>query len=146
MQWADVEAATTDVIEKIEKSKHNSVLVDISEMEMINSGLVALLVRIWKTTQESHGQFSLVSPNEMVTGVLKSAGLWKLWSVVDDRDEGVYDLGVSKGAQVEQRERRILVMVAVPCAIMAVMALIPMLMNRVDVVGVNFQQLSLIHI
>ena len=140
LEWADVEAATTDVLQKIRQSEHNSVLVDISPMEMINSGLVALLVRIWKETQESKGQFSLVSPNEMVTGVLKSAGLWKLWSVVDDRDEGVYDLGVSKGAQVEERERRILVTVAVPCAILAVLALIPMFFERASALGVNAQQ------
>ena len=67
--------------------------------------------------KERNGQFSIVSPNEQVTDVLKTAGLWKLWSVVEDREEAVYELGVSRAAIVEKRERRFLVFVAVPCSV-----------------------------
>ena len=121
--WSHVESATTEVIEKLKASKSNSVMVDLGPMEIINSGLVASLVRIWKTMQEQKGQFSLASPNEMVTEVLRSAGLWKLWTVVDDREEAIYELGAGEVAEVENRERRILAYVAVPFAVMSAIAL-----------------------
>jgi hypothetical protein len=63
--------------------------------------------------------------------------------VVDDREEAAYDLGVSRGAQSEQRERRILLMVAVSFAamsaisMMAAKSMIPMLMKQAGDIGVN---------
>ncbi|MCP4786942.1 MAG: STAS domain-containing protein [Fuerstiella sp.] len=144
LTWADVESATSQVIQQLEQSRRKSLLVDLGGMAMINSGLIASLVRMWKTMQEKKGQFSLVSPNEVVTDVLKSAGLWKLWSVVDDREEAAYDLGVSRGAQSEQRERRILVMVAVSFATMAAFSMIPMFMKREGDIGVNSQLAALL--
>ena len=123
MGWSDVEATTSEVIEKLKDSKNTSVMVDLSTMDYINSGLVASLVRIWKTMKERDGQFSLVCPNEAVTDVLKTAGLWKLWSVVDQREEAVYDLGASKVAIAENREGRLLTFVSVACAAVAALAL-----------------------
>jgi anti-anti-sigma regulatory factor len=71
--WDEVEAATDDVIRRLKASEHLSVMVDLSQMQMINSGLIASLVRIWKAMKERNGQFSLVSPNQNVTEVLKTA-------------------------------------------------------------------------
>ena len=150
LSWAEVEAGTSQVIRQLEESRRKSLLVDLSAMDMINSGLIAALVRMWKTMQEKKGQFSLVSPNETITDVLKSAGLWKLWSVVDDREEAAYDLGVSRGAQSEQRERRILLMVAVSftamsaVSMMAANSMIPMLMKEAGKFSVNFQLAALL--
>jgi anti-anti-sigma factor len=149
LSWADVESGTTQIIQRLEQSNKKSLLVDLSAMDMINSGLIASLVRMWKTMQQKKGQFSLVSPNEIITDVLKSAGLWKLWSVVDDREEAAYDLGVSRGAQSEQRERRILLMVTVSFSVMSALSMmaskstIPILMKEADDVGVNFQLAAL---
>jgi anti-anti-sigma factor len=144
MNWHEVEAATTDVVRQLRESEHLNVMVDLSQMRMINSGLIASLVRIWKVTKERRGQFSLVSPNENVTEVLKTAGLWKLWSVVENREEAVYHLGVSKAAIVERRERRFLILVAVPCAVIAALALIPMFLKHSEVMGVNAQLTALL--
>lgn len=137
MSWADVEAATSEVIEKVKASSNNSVMVDLAPMPIINSGLVASLVRIWKAMQAQKGQFSLVSPNEMVTDVLKSAGLWKLWTVVDEREEAVYELGAGEVAMVEKRERRLLMLVSVPCALIAVFALLLTYTNTAGKWGAN---------
>ena len=142
--WDDVEAATTDVVRRLRESEHLSVMVDLSQMPMINSGLIASLVRIWKVTKERNGQFSLVCPNQSVTDVLKSSGLLKLWSVVEDREEAVYELGVSKAAIVEKRERRFLMLVAAPCAIIAALALVAMFLKRSQVMGVNAQLTALL--
>jgi anti-anti-sigma factor len=143
MSWMDVEAATTDVIRQLNESENLSVMVDMGQMQMINSGLIASLVRIWKAMKERKGQFSIVSPNEQVTDVLKTAGLWKLWSVVDDREEAVYELGVSRAAITENRERRFLVFVAVPCSIIAALALVLMLLKQTEVMGVSVQLAAL---
>ncbi len=143
MSWMDVEAATTEVIRQLNESENRSVMVDMGQMQMINSGLIASLVRIWKAMKERNGQFSIVSPNEQVTDVLKTAGLWKLWSVVEDREEAVYELGVSRAAITENRERRFLVFVAVPCSIIAALALVLMLLKRTEVMGVNAQLAAL---
>ena len=142
--WAEVEAATSDVIRRLRESEHLSVMVDLSQMPMINSGLIASLVRIWKAMKERNGQFSLVCPNQDVTTILKTAGLWKLWSVVNDREEAVYELGVSKAAISEKRERRFLVLVAAPCAVIATLALFAMFLNRSHVMGVNAQLTALL--
>lgn len=142
--WADVEAQTTDVIEKIKQSPNNAVMVDLGAMKTINSGLVASLVRIWKTMQQSKGRFSLVSSSDMVTDVLKTAGLWNLWTVVDERDEAVYQLGAGKMAEVEQRERRVLALVAVPCAVLSLLAFIFMHASESLSAAVNAQVTSLL--
>lgn len=142
--WDDVEAATSDVIRRLRESEHLSVMVDLSQMPMINSGLIASLVRIWKATKERNGQFSLVCPNQSVTDVLKTSGLWKLWSVVNDREEAVYELGVSKAAIIEKRERRFLMLVAAPCAVIAALALVAMFLKRSQVMGVNAQLTALL--
>ena len=144
MNWHDVEAATTDVVRRLRESEHLSVMVDLSQMQMINSGLIASLVRIWKAMKERNGQFSIVSPNENVTEVLKTAGLWKLWSVVENREEAVYELGVSKAAIVERHERRFLMLVAVPCSVIAALALIPMFLKHSEVMGINAQLTALL--
>ncbi len=144
MNWHDMETATNDVVRRLRESEHLSVMVDLSQMPMINSGLIASLVRIWKVMKERHGQFSLVSPNENVTEVLKTSGLWKLWSVVENREEAVYELGVSKAAIVERRERRFLILVAVPCSVIAVLAMIPMYLHQSEVLGLNAQLTALL--
>ena len=144
MDWAVVEQATSDVISKIEASDKTNVLVDLSDMQYINSGLVASLVRIWKSTGQKKGHFSVVSPNDIVVDVLKSAGLYKLWSVVDSPEDAVYELGVSTAARLEQRERRILTIVAVPCAVIAILTTVLMLMKRSEVMGVNAQLTALL--
>lgn len=144
MNWSDVETGTTQMVEKLQQTKINSVMVDLGAMDMINSGLIASLVRIWKTMQQKNGQFSLVCPNQMIVDVLKAAGLWKLWSVVDEREEAIYQLGASKVALVERRERRLLMLVAVFCALFSALALIPMFLKRTDVLGVNAQLTALL--
>ena len=111
----------------------------LSDLDYINSGLVASLVRIWKATRAKNGQFSVVSPNSMVVDVLKSAGIWKMWRVVASAEDAVHELGVSTAAQIEQRERRVLTSVAVPRAAVAVLATVLatvlMLLKRTDVKG-----------
>lgn len=144
LDWQAVESATSALIQEIEDSPKTSLMVDLSRMEYINSGLVASLVRIWKASQQRKGQFALVCPNDFVTQVLQSSGLMKLWTVVDSREEAVYELGVSTAAKTEVRERRVLMLVALPCAVIAALATLLMLFSRDEIMGVNAQLTALL--
>jgi len=144
LSWADLEAAVSAAISNFELAAAPNLLLDLSRLKYINSGVVAGLVRLWKSTQKRQGQFSVVSPHEDVTSVLKTSGLARVWTITDTREEAAYSLGVSESALVEKRERTLLVAVSVPFSIVAALALIPMFLKRETVLGVNSQLAALL--
>lgn len=144
LSWADLEAAVSAAISNFELAAAPNLLLDLSRLNYINSGVVAGLVRLWKATQKRQGQFSVVSPHEDVTLVLRTSGLARVWTITDTREEAAYALGVSQAARVEKRERTLLVAVAVPFSIIAALALIPMFLKRETVLGVNSQLAALL--
>lgn len=144
LSWADLEAAVTTAISSVELAAAPNLLLDLSRLTYINSGVVAGLVRLWKATQKRQGQFSVVSPNDDVTSVLRTSGLARVWTITDTREEAAYALGVSQAARVEKRERTLLVAVSVPFSIIAALALIPMFLKRETVLGVNSQLAALL--
>ena len=144
LSWADLEAAVSAAISSFELAAAPNLLLDLSRLTYINSGVVAGLVRLWKATQKRQGQFSVVSPHEEVTSVLKTSGLARVWTITDTREEAAYALGVSESALVEKRERTLLVSVSVPFSIVAALALIPMFLKRETVLGVNSQLAALL--
>ena len=144
LSWADLEAAVSAAISNFELAAAPNLLLDLSRLTYINSGVVAGLVRLWKATQKREGQFSVVSPNEDVTSVLRTSGLARVWTITDTREEAAYALGVSQSAIVEKRERTLLVAVSVPFSIIAGLALIPMFLKRETILGVNSQLAALL--
>lgn len=144
LSWADLEAAMSAAISSFELAAAPNLLLDLSRLTYINSGIVAGLVRLWKATQKRKGQFSVVSPNEDVTTVLRTSGLARVWTIADTREEAAYALGVSQSAIVEKRERTLLVAVSVPFSIIAALALIPMFLKRETILGVNSQLAALL--
>jgi anti-anti-sigma factor len=137
LSWSDLEDGFADIIRRFEAGTVCHLMLDLSHTHYINSGVIAGLVRVWKSCQKKQGQFSVVSPNELVTTVLRTSGLGKVWSITHDREEGAYALGVSQTALVEHRERTLLVFVALPCALLAAMALIPLFLQRPLIGGIN---------
>ena len=124
VSWGDVEKQTTEIVKSLKRANASRLIIDLSPMEMIQSGLVAVLVRIWKSTEGyKNRKVVLVTPNQIVREVVRSAGLLKLFTVVGTHEEGAYELGVSRGAQREQRDRRIVAWVAFPAAVISVIAL-----------------------
>lgn len=144
LSWADLESAVSATISNFELAGAPNLLLDLSHLTYINSGVVAGLVRLWKATQKREGQFSVVSPQEDVTSVLRTSGLARVWTITDTREEAAYALGVSHSALVEKRERTLLVAVSVPFSIIAALALIPMFLKRETVLGVNSQLAALL--
>lgn len=144
LSWADLEAAVSAAISSFELATAPNLRLDLSRISYINSGVVAGLVRLRKATQKRNGQFSVVSPKDDVTSVLRTSGLARDWTITDTREEAAYALGVCQSELVEKRERTLLVAVSVPFSIVAALALIPMFSKRETVLGINSQRAALL--
>lgn len=107
MSWGDVEAEAAAVAQKLRDASTGNLLVDLSPMDLIQSGLVASMVRMWKAT-EDHPKRKVVvaAPSEIVNEVLRSAGLFKVFNVVDSFDEAVGNFGASRLGQPEAAASR----------------------------------------
>lgn len=142
MSWGDVENEAAEIVQKIKAANMSRMIVDLSPMDLIQSGLVASLVRMWKATEGSDDRKVVVAtPNEVVRDVIRSAGLFKVFTVVNSREEGAYEIGVSKGAQLEQREKRVVAWVALPAAILSAVALYAVF-NMQDISARNHAELA----
>lgn len=119
--WDEIETLGAEVVLKVAGQKP-SLLVDLAPLNYIGSSLVAVIVRIWKSVKDANGQLVVVVQDEMVREVLTLAGLTKLWTIVETRDEGLYELGVSKEAVVE-KELRLLNFVGPMVVLVAAVAL-----------------------
>lgn len=93
-QWADFEKVGNDVVGQLDAMDPPICLVDLSDLSYMGSAMVALIVRVWKAVNENGGRMVVVNKDTMVFEVLKLAGLHKVWTIVDTRDEGVKQLGV----------------------------------------------------
>ena len=144
MQWDRLEEATRSTIEAIKSTRRPQLLVDLSDLETIRSGTVASLVRIWKSLDKKSRRFVVVSPHDRVRKELESAGLHKLWTIVANREEAAYELGVSRRAEVEERELRILALGAFPCSVLAVLATVMMFRDNKEAIQVNAQLAALL--
>lgn len=143
-EWDRLEEATCSAIETIKSTHRSQLLVDLSDLPSIGSGTVASLVRIWKSLHKKSRRFVVVSPQERVRKELESAGLQKLWTIVANREEAAYELGVSRRAELEDRELRILALAAFPCSLLAVLATVMMFRDSKEAVQVNAQLAALL--
>jgi len=142
--WERLEEATRAAVEVIKSARRSHVLVDLSHLQTIRSGTVASLVRIWKSLDRKSRRFVVVSPNDRVRQELESAGLQKLWTIVATREEAAYELGVSRRAELEERELRILALGAFPCSLLAVLATVMMFRDSKEAIQVNAQLAALL--
>jgi len=126
MSWGDVENEAAQIVEKLKLTDTSRLIVDLSPMNLIQSGLVASLVRMWKATEgKKNRKVVVTTSNEVVQDVLRSAGLFKVFTVVNTREEAAYEVGAAKGIHVEQGEKHFIAWVALCVAILAVAALYP---------------------
>ena len=126
MSWGDVENEASEIVEKLKSANMSRIIVDLSPMELIQSGLVASLVRMWKATEGyKNRKLVIETANEVVRNVIRTAGLLKVFTVVSTREEAVYEVGGSKSTRTEQRERHVIAWVALPAALLAIVTLFP---------------------
>jgi anti-anti-sigma regulatory factor len=144
MPWEQLEEATRSTIATIKSTRRSHLLVDLSHLQTIGSGTAASLLRIWKSLDKKSRRFVVVSPDDRVRKELGSAGLQKLWTIVANREEAAYELGVSRRAELEERELRILALGAFPCSCLAVLAMVMMFRDSQEAIQVNAQLAALL--
>lgn len=94
-QWSDIEKVGNELLSRLNSAPTPKFLVDLSALNYMGSAMVALIVRLWKAAKERGGDMVVVNRHELVFEVLKLAGLTKLWNIVDSREKGLAELGVS---------------------------------------------------
>jgi anti-anti-sigma factor len=95
-QWADIEKVGTELVDRLKSTDQPRFLVDLTLLNYMGSAMVALIVRLWKSVKDTKkGRMVVVNQHEMVFEVLKLAGLHKVWTIVQTREEGQKALGVS---------------------------------------------------
>ncbi|QDT16900.1 STAS domain-containing protein [Alienimonas californiensis] len=85
--WADVEEIGSSLETRVLDRDKPQVIVDLTPLAHMGSGMVALVVRIWKAAQQQGGKFAVVNDHELVGEVLQLAGLADRWTIVSTRDE-----------------------------------------------------------
>jgi anti-anti-sigma factor len=126
MSWGDVENEASEIIEKMKAVNTSRILVDLTAMDLIQSGLVAALVRMWKAT-DAHKKRKLVieTANDVVRDVIRTAGLNKVFTVVDTREDAAREIGGSKLTTTERPDQFVIAWFALPAAFLATITLFP---------------------
>jgi anti-anti-sigma factor len=93
--WNVVEECGDKAIAKLKECRATTLLVDLSPLEYLGSAQVALLARIWKVLSAQQGTMAVQTASPVVRDVLKTAGLHRLWKLVDSHEQGLQKLGVN---------------------------------------------------
>ena len=94
-RWGEIEQVGTELKERLVALERPVFLLDLTRLEFMGSSIVALIVKLWKTTQENEGDMVVLNSSTMIAEVLEIAGLTRVWKIVDSRDEAERMLGVS---------------------------------------------------
>mgnify|MGYP002631736044 CR=1 FL=1 len=95
-RWGEIEAAGTEIKEKLVALDRPTFMLDLTRLEFMGSSVVALIVRLWKATQEKDGDMVVVNSSSMIGEVLEIAGLTRVWKIVETHEEAEAVLGVKK--------------------------------------------------
>jgi anti-anti-sigma factor len=92
-EWNNISHVGNQMLEEVEERNKPQVMIDLSQLEHMGSSMVALLVRIWKRAEAKGGAVSFLSTNEGINQVLELAGLAKVWTICDNQEEALDQLG-----------------------------------------------------
>jgi len=112
-QWSDIERIGTDLLDQLNAIRSRAMIVDLSALNYMGSAMVALIVRLWKSIKDDDGRMVVVNRDPNVFEVLQLAGLHKVWTVVETREQSVKALGKRPAAIGGGGNRMMLVAVAV---------------------------------
>ncbi|MEM9702986.1 MAG: STAS domain-containing protein, partial [Planctomycetota bacterium] len=96
--WADVEEIGSSLETRVLDRDKPQLIVDLTPLAHMGSGMVALVVRLWKASQQQGGKFAVVNDHELVGEVLTLAGLSERWTIVSTREEARRHLDVRSKA------------------------------------------------
>lgn len=92
-RWGDIEEIGTELKDRLSDMDCPRFLLDLTKLEFMGSSIVALIVKLWKTTQEKGGDMVVVNKSSMIGEVLEIAGLSRVWKIVDSREDAEEMLG-----------------------------------------------------
>lgn len=92
-RWGEIEQIGTELKERLTALDRPVFVLDLTPLEFMGSSIVALIVKLWKTTQEKGGDMVIVNRNSMIGEVLEIAGLTRVWKIVETHDEAHQMLG-----------------------------------------------------
>lgn len=85
--WSDIDLVGQEILKSIEQISRPQLMLDLSELDYMGSSMVALLLRIWKQVNAQEGQMVFVNREEGIYEILKLAGLTKIWTICESREE-----------------------------------------------------------
>ncbi|NQV27113.1 MAG: STAS domain-containing protein [Rhodopirellula sp.] len=94
-RWGDIEKVGSEIKERLVAMDRPIFLLDLTRLDFMGSSIVALIVKLWKATQEKDGDMVIVNSSSMIGEVLEIAGLTRVWKIVDSREEAEEMLGVN---------------------------------------------------
>ena len=92
-RWEEIERAGKELKERLVALDRPVFMLDLTQLDFMGSSAVALIVRLWKTTQEGKGEMVIVNTSSMIAEVLGIAGLTGIWNIVETHEEAEEILG-----------------------------------------------------
>jgi anti-anti-sigma factor len=90
--WSDIDLVGQEILKSIEQISGPQMVADLSELDYMGSSMVALLLRIWKQVNAQEGKMVFVNREEEIHEILKLAGLTKIWTICESREEAAQHL------------------------------------------------------
>lgn len=86
-RWGEIEQVADELKQRIGEQTVPHFLMDLTRIEYMGSSVVALIVKLWKAGKERNGLMVVVSSQPLIREILETAGLAKVWTIVDSRPE-----------------------------------------------------------
>lgn len=86
-RWGDIEEVSKAFQDRLSGSDKPIFLVDLTRLQYMGSSVVALIVKLWKSAGEKDGGIVVINSSSVIHEVLDIAGLTRLWTIVDSREE-----------------------------------------------------------
>lgn len=74
-------------LESLNKSKQNTIVIDLSETNYIDSHGLGVFVYAWKTMEKNDKALVFLNPHDFVRNIFKGTNLDKLLRIVDTIEE-----------------------------------------------------------
>ena len=101
LPWNEIDQLGSAILSRIHSRDKPQVIVDLTELAHMGSAMVALVVRIWKATEERGGRMVVINRGEVVDEVLKISGLSSRWTIVPDRQQAFDALSLDQARRQE---------------------------------------------
>jgi anti-anti-sigma factor len=96
MTWEQTEKVTQRVVQLIREDRLDDVVVTIPGFTSLPDGVLACLLKIWKSMHENSRRLVLVSECKSLIAELESSGMLKHWKVLPNREVALKFLRVSE--------------------------------------------------